>query len=80
MYVASGASCTIIKIPVAIEFRRRSMILCECTFHVTPVSAAAAAWSAFVLSFYQACTVPTFTEYLFAGMRPFLCSVKLLVV
>jgi len=55
------------------------VILCAYILHVTPVSAAAA-WSVFVLSFCQACTVPTFTEYLFAGMRPFLCSVKLLVL
>jgi len=41
---------------------------------------ASAAWSEFVLSFCQACTVPTFIQYLFAGMRPFLCSVKLLVI
>jgi len=57
----------------------RSVILCAYTFHVAPVSAAAA-WSTFVLSFCQACTVPTFTEDLLAGMRPFLCSVKLLVI
>jgi len=77
--MAWGASCTIIKIPVAIELRRRSVILCAYTFHATPVSAAAA-WSAFVLSFCQACTVPTFIQHLFTGMRPFWCSVKLLVI
>jgi len=79
MYMAWGASCTIIKIPVAIELRRRSVILCTYTFHATPVSAAVA-WSAFVLAFCQACTVPTFIGHLLAGMWPFLCSVKLLVI